>query len=161
MVGSGWRPPRRASVMRTLAHPPGGEGDGGPAPGRAGGMVENAIGTFSLPPGAAANFRISGGEPSAPVVAEAPPPSVTAAASKAAKAAGGFEAVMSAPHCMGQVQLLDVGGTGAAAGRMGAAAPEILRPADSKSATPPEDGRGAGRGEGGGEEGKAAGRGGA
>ena len=56
-------------------------------------MVENAIGTFSLPLGIATNFTINGKDYLIPMVIEEP--SVIAAASKGAKVArikGGFEA---------------------------------------------------------------------
>ena len=55
-------------------------------------MVENAIGTFSLPLGIATNFKINGKDYLVPMVIEEP--SVIAAASKGAKVArikGGFE----------------------------------------------------------------------
>ena len=55
-------------------------------------MVENAIGTFSLPLGIATNFKINGKDYVVPMVIEEP--SVIAAASKGAKIArikGGFE----------------------------------------------------------------------
>ncbi len=54
-------------------------------------MVENAIGTFSLPLGIATNFKINGKDYIIPMVIEEP--SVIAAASKGAKIArikGGF-----------------------------------------------------------------------
>ena len=57
------------------------------------GMIENAIGTFSLPLGIATNFRINDKDYLIPMVIEEP--SVIAAASKAAKIAkihGGFKA---------------------------------------------------------------------
>ena len=56
-------------------------------------MIENAIGTFSLPLGIATNFRINDKDYLIPMVIEEP--SVIAAASKAAKIArihGGFKA---------------------------------------------------------------------
>jgi len=55
-------------------------------------MIENAIGTFSLPLGVATNFKINGKDYVVPMVIEEP--SVIAAASKGAKIArikGGFE----------------------------------------------------------------------
>lgn len=55
-------------------------------------MVENAIGTFSLPLGVATSFKINGKDYLVPMVIEEP--SVIAAASKGAKIArikGGFE----------------------------------------------------------------------
>ena len=56
-------------------------------------MIENAIGTFSLPLGIATNFRINGKDYLIPMVIEEP--SVIAASSKAAKTArihDGFKA---------------------------------------------------------------------
>ena len=56
-------------------------------------MIENAIGTFSLPLGIATNFRINDKDYLIPMLIEEP--SVIAAASKAAKIArihGGFKA---------------------------------------------------------------------
>ena len=72
-------------------------------------MVENAIGTFSLPLGVATNFRINGKDYLIPMVIEEP--SVIAAASKGAKVArikGGFEASADESYSIGQIQLLDV-----------------------------------------------------
>ena len=72
-------------------------------------MVENAIGTFSLPLGVATNFKINGRDYLIPMVIEEP--SVIAAASKGAKVArikGGFEASADEPFSIGQIQMLDV-----------------------------------------------------
>jgi hydroxymethylglutaryl-CoA reductase len=72
-------------------------------------MVENAIGTFSLPLGVATNFRINDKDYLVPMVIEEP--SVIAAASKAAKiakASGGFTASADESYIIGQVQIVDV-----------------------------------------------------
>ena len=72
-------------------------------------MVENAIGTFSLPLGIATNFKINGKDYVIPMVIEEP--SVIAAASKGAKVArimGGFEVTADESYSIGQIQLLGV-----------------------------------------------------
>jgi len=72
-------------------------------------MVENAIGTFSLPLGVATNFKINGKDYVIPMVIEEP--SVIAAASKGAKIArikGGFEVTADESYSIGQIQILDV-----------------------------------------------------
>jgi hydroxymethylglutaryl-CoA reductase len=69
-------------------------------------MVENAVGSFPLPLGVGANFRINGREYLVPMAIEEP--SVIAAASNAAKMAlegGGFETSSSPPIMIGQIQL--------------------------------------------------------
>lgn len=76
---------------------------------RADKMVENAIGTFSLPMGIATNFLINGKDYLVPMVIEEP--SVIAAASKGAKIArtkGGFTAKCDDSFSIGQIQLLNV-----------------------------------------------------
>ena len=67
-------------------------------------LVENAIGTFALPLGVATNFRINGQDYLVPMVTEEP--SVIAAASAGAKAAGDIEAMGSASHLIGQMQVV-------------------------------------------------------
>jgi hydroxymethylglutaryl-CoA reductase len=72
-------------------------------------MVENAVGTFSLPLGVAANFLINGRDYLIPMAIEEP--SVVAAVSSAAKlvrAGGGFETETTEPVMIGQVQVLDI-----------------------------------------------------
>ena len=72
-------------------------------------MVENAIGTFSLPLGIATNFKINGKDYVIPMVIEEP--SAIAAASKGAKIArikGGFEVTADESYSIGQIQILDV-----------------------------------------------------
>ncbi|MEA3334936.1 MAG: hydroxymethylglutaryl-CoA reductase, degradative [Chloroflexota bacterium] len=81
----------------------------GLGPAQADSMIENAIGTFDLPLGIAANFLINGKDYLIPMVIEEP--SVVAAASNAARlarAGGGFSAGSSEPVMIGQVQLMDV-----------------------------------------------------
>ncbi len=72
-------------------------------------MVENAIGTFSLPMGVAANFLINGRDYLVPMAIEEP--SVLAAVSSSAKlirAGGGFQTETTDPVMIGQIQVLDV-----------------------------------------------------
>ena len=72
-------------------------------------MVENAIGTFSLPLGIATNFRINDEDYLIPMVIEEP--SVIAAASNAAKIArikGGFKVDADESLSIGQIQVLSV-----------------------------------------------------
>jgi len=69
-------------------------------------MIENAIGTFSLPLGIATNFKINDNDYLVPMVIEEP--SVIAAASKAAKIAkihGGFTAKVDGNISIGQIQI--------------------------------------------------------
>lgn len=72
-------------------------------------MVENAIGTYSLPVGIATNFLINNRDYLIPMVIEEP--SVIAAVSNAAKmfrAGGGFSTHSDEPIMIGQIQLLDI-----------------------------------------------------
>lgn len=72
-------------------------------------MVENAIGTYALPLGVAANFLINGRDYLIPMAIEEP--SVLAAVSSAAKlvrTGGGFETETTDPIMIGQVQVLDI-----------------------------------------------------
>jgi len=69
-------------------------------------MIENVVGTFSLPFGLSPNFLVNGKEYIVPMVIEEP--SVVAAASHAAKLArpdGGFTANASGPIMIGQIHL--------------------------------------------------------
>ena len=98
-------------------------------------MIENAIGTFSLPMGIATNFRINGKDYLIPMVIEEP--SVVAAASKGAKVArikGGFQASSDESYSIGQIQLLNVE-TDSAIPKIKQASKEILELANSKSNT--------------------------
>ncbi len=72
-------------------------------------MIENVIGTFSLPLGIVRNFKINGREVLIPMVVEEP--SIVAGASFMAKLAdgtGGFFADTTAPEMIGQIQILDL-----------------------------------------------------
>ena len=105
-------------------------------------MIENAIGTFSLPVGVATNFRINGRDHLVPMVIEEP--SVVAAASKGAKAArvrGGFAAEADGSYSTGQIQVLGAGEGSAA--RLAESEPDILRAANAKSSTLSRLGKGA------------------
>jgi len=98
-------------------------------------MVENAIGTFSLPLGVATNFKINGKDYVIPMVIEEP--SVIAAASKGAKIArvlGGFEVESGESYSIGQIQILDADISNAIL-NVKKSSNEILRIANSKSNT--------------------------
>lgn len=72
-------------------------------------MIENVVGTFPFPFGVATNFQVNGKDYLIPMVMEEP--SVVAAAShsaKLARAGGGFQASMTAPVMIGQIQILNV-----------------------------------------------------
>lgn len=72
-------------------------------------MIENVIGTFSLPLGIARNFRVNGRDIPVPMVVEEP--SIVAGASFMAKLAlktGGFYAETTPPEMIGQIQILDL-----------------------------------------------------
>jgi hydroxymethylglutaryl-CoA reductase len=72
-------------------------------------MIENAIGTFSLPLGLGLNFIVNGREVIIPMAIEEP--YVVAGASfmaKLARSKGGFTASTTPPEMIGQMQLLDV-----------------------------------------------------
>jgi len=107
-------------------------------------MVENAIGTFSLPLGIATNFKINGKDYLVPMVIEEP--SVIAAASKGAKIArikGGFEVSVTESYSIGQVQILDVTDISSAILKIKNSSNEILQLANSKSNTLSKMGKGA------------------
>lgn len=106
-------------------------------------MVENAIGTFSLPLGIATNFKINGKDYVIPMVIEEP--SVIAAASKGAKIArikGGFEVTADESFSIGQIQMLDVD-ISSAIPQIKNSTNEILQLANSKSNTLSKMGKGA------------------
>ena len=106
-------------------------------------MVENAIGTFSLPLGVATNFKINGNDYVVPMVIEEP--SVIAAASKGAKIArvlGGFEASADESYSIGQIQMLNVKNPDAIS-NIKNSTKEILEIANSKSNTLSKMGKGA------------------
>jgi len=106
-------------------------------------MIENAIGTFSLPLGIATNFRMNDKDYLIPMVIEEP--SVIAAASKAAKIArihGGFKAEAEQSYSIGQIQVVNVDVQSAIPKVIGASN-EILNLANSKSNTLSKMGKGA------------------
>jgi hydroxymethylglutaryl-CoA reductase len=72
-------------------------------------MIENVIGTFSLPLGIAQNFIVNGREVLIPMVLEEP--SVVASASymaKLARSSGGFFAHTTAPEMIAQIQVIEL-----------------------------------------------------
>jgi len=72
-------------------------------------MIENVVGTFSLPLAVAVNFQVNGKDYVVPMATEEP--SVVAAASNMAKAvreSGGFKTSSTEPVMEGQIQLVDV-----------------------------------------------------
>jgi hydroxymethylglutaryl-CoA reductase len=72
-------------------------------------MIENVIGTFSLPLGIAQNFIVNGREVLIPMVLEEP--SVVASASymaKLARSTGGFIAHTTAPEMIAQIQVIEL-----------------------------------------------------
>jgi hydroxymethylglutaryl-CoA reductase len=96
-------------------------------------MVENVIGTFSLPLAVATNFRVNDRDYLVPMAIEEA--SVVAAASNAAKmarAGGGFHGSMSDPVMIGQVQLLHVPDPHGATHRILAEEGQLLDLANSK-----------------------------
>jgi len=106
-------------------------------------MIENAIGTLSLPLGIATNFRINDKDYLIPMVIEEP--SVIAAASKAAKIArihGGFKAKSEQSYSIGLIQIVTVDVQSVIPMVIGAST-EILNQANSKSNTLPKMGKGA------------------
>ena len=117
--------------------------DGGITFDKADKMVENAIGTFSLPLGIATNFTINKKDYLVPMVIEEP--SVIAAASKAAKIAkihGGFTAEADESYSIGQIQVVDVD-IKSATSAIKKSKKEILDLANSKSKTLSKIGKGA------------------
>jgi len=105
-------------------------------------MIENAIGTFSLPLGIATNFKINNKDYLVPMVIEEP--SVIAAASKAAKIArahGGFSASVDGNISIGQIQVLNADEE--AISQINARSYEIIELANSSSKTLPKLGKGA------------------
>lgn len=106
-------------------------------------MVENAIGTFSLPLGIATNFKINGKDYLIPMVIEEP--SVIAAASKGAKIArvnGGFEVSADESYSIGQIQVLDLD-VQSGINKIKDSEKKILELANSKSNTLSKMGKGA------------------
>ena len=109
--------------------------DGGISFEKADKMIENAIGTFSLPLGVATSFKINGKDYLIPMVIEEP--SVVAAASKGAKIArimGGFKVTADESYSIGQIQVLDVD-MDSAIKKIQELSKEIITLANSKSNT--------------------------
>jgi hydroxymethylglutaryl-CoA reductase len=82
-------------------------------------MIENVIGTFSLPVGIALNFRVNGRDVLVPMAVEEP--SIVAGASFMAKLARdgeGFKTQIADPVMIGQIQILDVKDPGTARDRI-------------------------------------------
>ncbi|MSP62440.1 MAG: hydroxymethylglutaryl-CoA reductase, degradative [Myxococcales bacterium] len=95
-------------------------------------MIENVVGTYSLPLGIGLNFRINGTDYLVPMAVEEP--SVVAAASNAARMVregGGFTAEADDPIMISQVQLNEVADTEHAKRRIEAHASEIVALADA------------------------------
>ena len=90
-------------------------------------MIENVVGSYTLPLGIATNFIINGKELLIPMVVEEP--SVVAGASYMAKLVregGGFTARAGAPEMIGQIQLLEVEPVDQARAKILAAREELL-----------------------------------
>ena len=101
-------------------------------PGLANKMIENAVGTFSLPLGLGLNLQINGRDYLVPMAVEEP--SVVAAvsfASKIVREAGGFSAEADDPIMIGQVQLTRYGDPTEATKRIVAAREALLALANS------------------------------
>ncbi len=101
---------------------------------RADKMIENVVGTFSLPLGIATNFQINGRDKLIPMVVEEP--SIVAGASYAAKlarAGGGFQTSSTAPLMISQVQLVNVAAPHSARHDILAHTAEILELANQQS----------------------------
>jgi len=114
------------------------------APDIASHMVENALGTFSLPLGIALNFAVNGRDVLVPMVIEEP--SVIAGASfmaKLARANGGFTATSTEPLMIGQLQVLDVEELNKAAERVLAHKAELLTYVDAAESSLKSRGGGA------------------
>ena len=117
--------------------------DGGISFDNADKMVENAIGTFSLPLGVATNFKINDKDYVIPMVIEEP--SVIAAASKGAKVArikGGFKVTADESYSIGQIQILDVD-IDSAIQKISLSSNKIITLANSKSNSLPKMNKGA------------------
>jgi hydroxymethylglutaryl-CoA reductase len=106
----------------------------GLTPAQADHMVENALGTYELPLGVAANFLVNDRDYLIPMAVEEP--SVLAAVSHAAKlvrAGGGFRAESSEPVMIGQIQVLDIPDMAAAARALTDHQAELMELANSCS----------------------------
>ncbi len=98
-------------------------------------MIENVIGTYSLPYGLAMNFKINGREKLIPMVLEEP--SVVAAASYAAKLClpEGFQTSSDKPLMMGQIQVMHLKNATEAKKKVLAGKNALLKLATSKDST--------------------------
>ncbi|MFO0555759.1 MAG: hydroxymethylglutaryl-CoA reductase, degradative [Polyangiaceae bacterium] len=97
-------------------------------------MVENAIGVMGLPLGIVVNMRLDGRDHLVPMAVEEP--SVIAGcsyASKLLRAGGGVTSTTSAPHMIGQIQVLDVPHPHAAEQAIAAAKGELLARANASN----------------------------
>jgi hydroxymethylglutaryl-CoA reductase len=95
-------------------------------------MIENVIGTYSLPLGLAVNFQVNGRDVLVPMAIEEP--SVVAGASfmaKLAREGGGFRAETTSPEMIAQIQILDVADLEAARRAVEAERETILAEADA------------------------------
>ncbi len=100
-------------------------------PAQADHMIENVVGTYTLPLGVATNFQINGRDYLIPMAVEEP--SVVAAIGHAAKlirAGGGFTATASDPIMIGQIQLLDITDMEKAIAQLEAHKEELMAEAD-------------------------------
>ncbi len=116
---------------------------GGLDPESADKVIENVLGTYSLPFAVAPNVRVNGRDYIVPMAVEEP--SVVAAASNAARIVregGGFVAEADAPVMIAQVEVLGVRDPLAAAGRLVAAKAEIVALANQAAQTVVERGGG-------------------
>jgi len=115
-----------AEVVRALT------GQAGLQPEQADHMIENVIGTYSLPLGLAVNFQVNGRDVLVPMAIEEP--SVVAGASfmaKLAREGGGFRAETTPPEMIAQIQILDVADLESARRAVEAERESILAEADA------------------------------
>jgi len=106
--------------------------NGGLIPDSADHMIENVIGTHSLPLGIGLNFQINGRDVFVPFAIEEP--SVVAGASfmaKLVRKGGGFQATTSSPEMIGQIQVLDIDNVEAARLKIYEHKTELLAEADT------------------------------
>jgi len=106
--------------------------NGGLTPDAADHMIENVIGLHSLPLGIGLNFQVNGRDVLIPMAIEEP--SVVAGASFMAKlirAGGGFQATISAPEMIGQMQVLDLDNVESARLRIYEHKAELIAEADT------------------------------
>jgi len=106
--------------------------NGGLLPDSADHMIENVIGTHSLPLGIGLNFQVNGRDVFVPFAIEEP--SVVAGASfmaKLSRTGGGFQATTSSPEMIGQMQILDLDNVEAARLKIYEHKTELLAEADT------------------------------